>query len=162
MISPAKLEETRILKLDTELREIMAFQKYRNVMDQMKRIIRSDRYRFDSLTELSAELITTVTNTKVNLANLKREGESTVNMCLAIDQMCEEARREGRLEVLEEVRKANARRKEAEARRKEAETRRKEAEARQKEAEAESRELRRKCSELRAQLEMLKETGITM
>ena len=162
VISPAKLEETRILKLDTELREIMAFQKYRNVMDQLKRIIRSDRYRFDSLTELSAELITTVTNTKVNLANLKREGESTVNMCLAIDQMCEEARREGRREVLEEVRKTNAGRKEAEARRKEAETRRKEAEARQKKAEAESRELRRKCSELRAQLEMLKETGITM
>ncbi len=76
-------------------------------------------------------------------------------MCLAIDQMCEEARREGRREVLEEVRKANAGRKEAEARRKEAE-------ARRKEAEAEYRELRRKCSELRAQLEMLKETGITM
>ena len=155
VISPGKLEESRILTLDTELREIMAFQKYRNVMDQLKRIIRSERYRFDSLTELSAELITTVTNTKVNLANLKREGETTVNMCLAIDQMCEEARQEGRMEVLEEVRKANAGRKEAESRQKEAE-------ARQKKAEAESREFRRKYNELRAQLEMLKGNRISM
>lgn len=70
----------------------------------------------------------------MNLAKIKKEGGTTVNMRLAIDQMCEEVRREGRREMLKEVRKADAGRKEAEA---------------------ESRELRRKYNVLKAELDAL-------
>ena len=155
VISPAKLGENLILKLDTELREIMAFQKYRNSGNQLKRIIRSDRYRFNSLSEMSAELITAVAKTKTDFANLKKEGETTINMCLGIDQICEEARREGRREMREEVRKAKAERKAALAERKTALAERREEEARRKKAEAETRELLRKYNTLKAQLEAL-------
>ena len=140
VISPAKLEETRILKLDTELREIMAFQKYRSSADQLKRIIESDRYRFESLSEMSAKLITAMSNTRVNLSKLKKkEGEgTTVNMASGFDELlereCRKARLKARREVREEVRKANAGRKEAEA---------------------ESRELRRKYNVLKAELDAL-------
>ena len=71
----------------------MRYIKYANDKEMLDKILTSEQ-RFKSLERSAAEIINVATNSKIKF----EQGKETVDMCLAIQEMREESRNEGRIE----------------------------------------------------------------
>ena len=75
-------------------RKLFTHKKYANDREMLDKVLNTEQ-RFKNLERSAAEIINAATNSKIKL----EQGKETVDMCLAIQEMREESRIEGREEV---------------------------------------------------------------
>ena len=90
LLSPACMADESFAKFRTELGIVLGYIKYAQDKDGLERYIRSES-RFRNVGAESVELINTLTDSRLKVV----EGEETVDMCKAIEDMRAEARNEG-------------------------------------------------------------------
>lgn len=94
LIAPANMTKDEMDRLTTDLREVLLFIKYSKDKTRLAELMKADE-RFKSLDHKAVRVINAVTNLNVKV----KESESEVNMCIAIDEMCEDARTEEKMEI---------------------------------------------------------------
>ena len=97
LFSPAELKDEELNKLQSNLREVMLFIKYAKDKRKLKELT-SENSSFQSLELKAARVIDSITG--INLRFTETEG--SVNMCQAVQEMCDDARAEGRTAGLAE------------------------------------------------------------
>lgn len=101
LFSPAKIKDEELNNLQSNLREVMLFIKY--VKDKRKlKELTSENSGFQSLELKAARSIDSITGIHLRFT----ETERSVNMCQAVQEMCDDARAEGRQAGLAEGRTA--------------------------------------------------------
>ncbi len=93
LIAPAGLTDREIDEFQTGMREIMRYIKYSDDREKLDRILQTEQ-RFKNVERSAAEIINAATNSKIKID----QGKETVDMCLAIQEMREESKIEGRIE----------------------------------------------------------------
>ena len=101
LFSPAEIKDEELNKLQSNLREVMLFIKYAKDKRKLKELT-SENSGFQSLELKAARVIDSITG--INLRFTETEG--SVNMCQAVQEMCDDARAEGRQAGLAEGRTA--------------------------------------------------------
>ena len=101
LFSPAEIKDEELNKLQSNLREVMLFIKYAKDKRKLKELT-SENSSFQSLELKAARVIDSITG--INLRFTETEGG--VNMCQAVQEMCDDARAEGRQAGLAEGRTA--------------------------------------------------------
>ena len=101
LFSPAEIKDEELNKLQSNLREVMLFIKYAKDKRKLKELT-SENSSFQSLELKAARVIDSITG--INLRFTETEG--SVNMCQAVQEMCDDARAEGRQAGLAEGRTA--------------------------------------------------------
>ena len=101
LFSPAELKDEELNKLQSNLREVMLFIKYAKDKRKLKELT-SENSSFQSLELKAARVIDSITG--INLRFI--ETERSVNICQAVQEMCDDARAEGRQAGLAEGRTA--------------------------------------------------------
>ena len=92
LFSPAKIKDEELNNLQSNLREVMLFIKY--VKDKRKlKELTSENSGFQSLELKAARSIDSITGIHLRFT----ETERSVNMCQAVQEMCDDARAEGHL-----------------------------------------------------------------
>ncbi len=99
LFSPAEIKDEELDKLQSNLREVMLFVKYAKDKRKLKELT-SESPSFQSLELKAARVIDSITG--INLRFTETEG--SVNMCQAVQEMCDDARAEGHLAGLTEGR----------------------------------------------------------
>ncbi|MFR3265334.1 MAG: Rpn family recombination-promoting nuclease/putative transposase [Blautia massiliensis (ex Durand et al. 2017)] len=90
LFSPAKIKDEELNNLQSNLREVMLFIKY--VKDKRKlKELTSENSGFQSLELKAARSIDSITGIHLRFT----ETERSVNMCQAVQEMCDDARAEG-------------------------------------------------------------------
>ena len=97
LFSPAEIKDEELNKLQSNLREVMLFIKYAKDKQKLKELT-SENSSFQSLELKAARVIDSITG--INLRFTETEG--SVNMCQAVQEMCDDARAEGRTAGLAE------------------------------------------------------------
>ena len=97
LFSPAEIKDEELNKLQSNLREVMLFIKYAKDKRKLKELT-SENSGFQSLELKAARVIDSITG--INLRFTETEG--SVNMCQAVQEMCDDARAEGRTAGLAE------------------------------------------------------------
>ena len=97
LIDPARLSEEELAKFSTSLREVMGYIKYSKDKRKLQELT-SQSPGFRSLEFKAARVIDSITG--INLRFTETEG--SVNMCQAVQEMCDDARAEGRTAGLAE------------------------------------------------------------
>ena len=90
LVSPASMADEGFRKFRTELGVVLGYIKYAQDKDGLTRYMNHES-RFKSVGAESVELINELTDSRLRIA----EGEETVDMCKAIEDMRAEARSEG-------------------------------------------------------------------
>ncbi len=93
LITPTGLSDNEIDGFQTGMREIMRYIKYSNDRKKLDKILETEQ-RFKNVERSAAEIINAATNSKIKI----EQGKETIDMCLAIQEMKEESRNEGRIE----------------------------------------------------------------
>jgi hypothetical protein len=88
------LSDIEIDEFQTSLREIMRYIKYSNDKKKLEEILNTEQ-RFKNVERSAVEIINAMTKSNMKI----EEGKESVDMCLAIQEMREESRIEGREEV---------------------------------------------------------------
>ena len=101
LFSPAEIKDEELDKLQSNLKEVMLFIKYSKDKRKLQELT-SQRPGFRSLELKAARVIDSITG--INLRFTETEGR--VNMCQAVQEMCDDARAEGRQAGLAEGRTA--------------------------------------------------------
>ena len=101
LFSPAEIKDEELNKLQSNLREVMLFIKYAKDKRKLKELT-SENSSFQSLELKAARVIDSITG--INLRFTETEG--SVNMCQAVQEMCDDARAEGHASGLIEGRTA--------------------------------------------------------
>ena len=91
LITPSGLSDIEIDEFQTSLREIMRYIKYSNDKKKLEEILNTEQ-RFKNVERSAVEIINAVTKSNMKI----EEGKESVDMCLAIQEMREESRIEGR------------------------------------------------------------------
>jgi hypothetical protein len=91
LITPSGLSDIEIDEFQTSLREIMRYIKYSNDKKKLEEILSTEQ-RFKNVERSAVEIINAVTKSNMKI----EEGKESVDMCLAIQEMREESRIEGR------------------------------------------------------------------
>ena len=91
LITPRGLSDIEIDEFQTSLREIMRYIKYSNDKKKLEEILNTEQ-RFKNVERSAVEIINAVTKSNMKI----EEGKESVDMCLAIQEMKEESRIEGR------------------------------------------------------------------
>ena len=91
LITPRGLSDIEIDEFQTSLREIMRYIKYSNDKKKLEEILNTEQ-RFKNVERSAVEIINAVTKSNMKI----EEGKESVDMCLAIQEMREESRIEGR------------------------------------------------------------------
>ncbi len=91
LITPRGLSDIEIDEFQTSLREIMRYIKYSNDKKKLEEILSTEQ-RFKNVERSAVEIINAVTKSNMKI----EEGKESVDMCLAIQEMREESRIEGR------------------------------------------------------------------
>ena len=99
LFSPAEIKDEELDKLQSNLKEVMLFIKYAKDKRKLKELT-SENSGFQSLELKAARVIDSITG--INLRFTETEG--SVNMCQAVQEMCDDARAEGRQAGLAEGR----------------------------------------------------------
>ena len=99
LITPSGLSDIQIDEFQTNLREIMRYIKYSNDKKKLEEILSTEQ-RFKNVERSAVEIINAVTKSNMKI----EEGKESVDMCLAIQEMKEESRIEGRNEGIIEGR----------------------------------------------------------
>ena len=93
LFSPAEIKDEELDKLQSNLKEVMLFIKYSKDKRKLQELT-SQSLGFRSLELKAARVIDSITG--INLRFTETEG--SVNMCQAVQEMCDDARAEGRQE----------------------------------------------------------------
>lgn len=93
LIAPAQMSDGEIMKFHSSLREVMLFIKYSKNMENLERILKVDKERFQKVERRAADVIEAVTNFRLT----NDEGEEAVNVCQAIIDMKKVSEQQGRL-----------------------------------------------------------------
>ena len=101
LFSPAEIKDEELDKLQSNLKEVMLFIKYSKDKRKLQELT-SQSSGFRSLELKAARVIDSITG--INLRFTETEG--SVNMCQAVQEMCDDARAEGRQAGLTEGRTA--------------------------------------------------------
>ena len=101
LFSPAEIKDEELNKLQSNLREVMLFIKYAKDKRKLKELT-SKNSSFQSLELKAARVIDSITGINLRFT----ETERSVNMCQAVQEMCDDARAEGRQAGLAEGRTA--------------------------------------------------------
>ena len=99
LFSPAEIKDEELDKLQSNLKEVMLFIKYSKDKRKLQELT-SQTPGFRSLELKAARVIDSITG--INLRFTETEGR--VNMCQAVQEMCDDARAEGRTARLAEGR----------------------------------------------------------
>lgn len=99
LFSPAEIKDEELDKLQSNLKEVMLFIKYSKDKRKLQELT-SQSPGFRSLELKAARVIDSITG--INLRFTETEGR--VNMCQAVQEMCDDARAEGRTARLAEGR----------------------------------------------------------
>ena len=97
LFSPAEIKDEELDKLQSNLKEVMLFIKYSKDKRKLQELT-SQTPGFRSLELKAARVIDSITG--INLRFTETEG--SVNMCQAVQEMCDDARAEGRTAGLAE------------------------------------------------------------
>ena len=97
LFSPAEIKDEELDKLQSNLKEVMLFIKYSKNKRKLQELT-SQTPGFRSLELKAARVIDSITG--INLRFTETEG--SVNMCQAVQEMCDDARAEGRTAGLAE------------------------------------------------------------
>ncbi len=90
LIAPEQMTDEEMKEFKTSLKEVMLYIKYSKDKNKLMEIAQEDP-DFLSMDRQAAEVINTVTNSKLKYP----EGKETINMCLAIEEMRMDSKREG-------------------------------------------------------------------
>ena len=90
LFSPAEIKDEELNKLESNLKEVMLFLKYSKDKRKLQELT-SQSPGFRSLELKAARVIDSITG--INLRFTETEG--SVNMCQAVQEMCDDARAEG-------------------------------------------------------------------
>ena len=101
LFSPAEIKDEELDKLQSNLKEVMIFIKYSKDKRKLQELT-SQSPGFRSLELKAARVIDSITGINLRFA----ETEGSVNMCQAVQEMCDDARAEGRQAGLTEGRTA--------------------------------------------------------
>lgn len=93
LISPDIMPEEEIEEFKTNLREVMLYIKYSKNRKKLLEITKKDK-KFRTLERQAAEVINITTNSKLHI----KEGKEEIDMCLAIQEIMEDSKTEGKLE----------------------------------------------------------------
>ena len=99
LFSPAEIKDEELDKLQSNLKEVMLFIKYSKDKRKLQELT-SQTPGFRSLELKAARVIDSITGTNLRFT----ETEGSVNMCQAVQEMCDDARAEGRTAGLAEGR----------------------------------------------------------
>ena len=97
LFSPAEIKDEELDKLQSNLKEVMLFIKYSKDKRKLQELT-SQTPGFRSLEFKAARVIDSITG--INLRFTETEG--SVNMCQAVQEMCDDARAEGLSQGLQE------------------------------------------------------------
>ena len=97
LFSPAEIKDEELNKLQSNLREVMLFIKYAKDKRKLKKLT-SENSSFQSLELKAARVIDSITGINLRFT----ETERSVNMCQAVQEMCDDARAEGHASGLSE------------------------------------------------------------
>ena len=97
LLEPSTILDKDFNKFRSDFGDIFHFIKYSNDKDKLYTLLKNNE-NYLSMKRSSAELLKTLTNAKINLP---KEEERNVNMCLAIEQMRQEAIELGKNEGVE-------------------------------------------------------------
>ena len=97
LFSPAEIKDEELDKLQSNLREVMLFIKYAKDKRKLKELT-FENSSFQSLELKAARVIDSITGINLRFT----ETERSVNMCQAVQEMCDDARAEGRTAGLAE------------------------------------------------------------
>ena len=98
LFSPAEIKDEDLNKLQSNLREVMLFIKYAKDKRKLRELTSQDS-SFQSLELKAARVINSITGLNLQF----KEKERMVDMCQAVQEMCDDARAEGRSQVLRET-----------------------------------------------------------
>ena len=101
LFSPAEIKDEELNKLQSNLREVMLFIKYAKDKRKLKELT-FENSSFQSLELKAARVIDSITGINLRFT----ETERSVNMCQAVQEMCDDARAEGHASGLIEGRTA--------------------------------------------------------
>lgn len=91
LIDPMRMEDEDFAKLNSSLREVLAYIRYQHNKQKMEKLLHEDE-RFTRLERNAAMVINTVTNAGIEM----NPNEEVVNMCEAIRQMMDESEMRGK------------------------------------------------------------------
>lgn len=97
LIAPEQMTDEEIKEFQTSLKEVMLYIKYSKDKNKLLEIAQEDP-NFLSMDRQAAEVIHTVTNSKLKYP----EGKGKISMCLAIEEMLMDSKREGIREGIRE------------------------------------------------------------
>ena len=97
LFSPAEIKDEELDKLQSNLKEVMLFIKYSKDKRKLKELT-TQSPGFRSLELKAARVIDSITGIHLRFT----ETEGSVNMCQAVQEMCDDARAEGRTAGLAE------------------------------------------------------------
>ena len=97
LFSPAEIKDEELNKLQSNLREVMLFIKYAKDKRKLKELT-SENSSFQSLELKAARVIDSITGINLRFT----ETERSVNMCQAVQEMCDDARAEGHAQGLQD------------------------------------------------------------
>ena len=92
LIDPMRMEDEDFAKLNSSLREVLAYIRYQHDRQKMEKLLDEDE-RFTRLERNAAMVINTMTNAGIEM----NRNEEVVNMCEAIRQMMDESEQRGKL-----------------------------------------------------------------
>ena len=92
LIDPMRMEDADFARLNSSLREVLAYIRYQHDKQRMEKLLSEDE-RFTRLERSAAMVINTMTNAGIEM----NPNEEVVNMCEAIRQMMDESEMRGKL-----------------------------------------------------------------
>ena len=97
LFSPAEIKDKELNKLQSNLREVMLFIKYAKDKRKLKELT-SENSSFQSLELKAAQVIDSITDINLRFT----ETERSVNMCQAVQEICDDTRAEGHAQGLQD------------------------------------------------------------
>lgn len=98
LIAPEEMSEQEINRFHTDLREVLLYIKYSKEKEKLVDLIQTDD-GFQNMKTETVVMLNTLTNSELKINEEKEE----TSMCLAIDELREEAKQEGRRELIEKM-----------------------------------------------------------
>lgn len=102
LIEPQRMSDEEINRFHTDLREVLLYIKYSKEKEKLMELLKNDTV-FRNLKTETAIMLNTLTNSELKINEEKEE----TSMCLAIDELREEAKQEGiefgRRELIEKM-----------------------------------------------------------
>lgn len=98
LIAPGNMAEEEIEEFHSSLKEVMLYIKYSKDKEKLKEVTQKNK-NFRSLERQAAEVISTVTNSKLKYP----QGQEAVDLCVALEEMKMDSKLEGSVETYREV-----------------------------------------------------------